>query len=67
MTKCGCWGLIMSDSGYIWLFVAVFGCFLGVLGVYWVFYGIFRVNGCVGGVFWSSDVFWVLMGVSGVF
>ena len=37
--------VIMSDSGYIWLLVAVFGCFLGV---YWVFYGILSVNGCVG-------------------
>ena len=23
MTECGCWGLIMSHSGCIWLFVAV--------------------------------------------
>ena len=29
MTDCGCWGLIVSDSGFIWflwLFVAHRGC-----------------------------------------
>ena len=82
MTDCGCWGLVMSDSGCFWLFVAdwlfvtVFGCFLSVIGFFcvfweyiWVFFGVYGcVYGCLGGVFWSSlvffrcfrGVFWVL-------
>ena len=40
--------------GYIWLFVAVFWCSGCIMGILWYLYS---VNGCVGGVFWSSDVF----------
>ena len=65
MTDCGCWGLVMSDSGCFWLFVADWL----FVTVFWVF------SVCSGSIFGyflvSLECLWVSRGCflefSGVF